>query len=179
MKTEEKTLWKRLWRVSKYLYLKVMRTTGSPEYIARGAAIGIFVCFFFPVGFQTIPSLALAFLLKGAKIPAFLLTWLSNYATAVFFYPIQCYVGGFLTFNPISYQELMETLKTVLTEMKEMSFGSLFQLGWELTAAFLAGGLFFGLLTAIPGYFLIVKLVRKYQEHRKIRRRNIRKKILS
>ncbi len=167
MKISINSLKDRIWRFSKYFYFKIMRGTGTPEYIGRGAAVGIFSCFFFPIGAQTIPALVLAFLVKGGKIPAMLLTWLSNYATAVIFYPIQCYVGSYLIFNPISYAELTAQMKTVLSEMKELNFETLFELGWELTLAFLAGGLFFGIICAIPGYFITVKLARKFQERRK------------
>ncbi len=177
MKIDKKNLWKRALRFSKYFYLKIMRTTGSPEYIARGVAIGIFICFFLPVCFQTIPALLLAFLLKGAKIPAMLLTWLSNYATAVVVYPIQCYIGSFLIFNPISYSELAEQLKIVFQEMKEMNFDTLLELGWQLIAAFLAGGLLFGVLAAIPGYFITIRLVRKFKERRKAKRRKRRNEL--
>ena len=51
--TQRKSGWlNRSRRIVKYYYLKVMRNSGSPEYIARGAALGIFIGFAIPIGFQ-------------------------------------------------------------------------------------------------------------------------------
>ncbi|MBS1371060.1 MAG: DUF2062 domain-containing protein [Lentisphaeria bacterium] len=154
-------------RIVKYYYLRVMRNSGSPEYIARGVAIGIFVGFFFPIGFQSVPAILLAFLLKGAKIPAFILTFHSNYVTSFFFYPIQCCVGSFLIFNPIRWQVLTERLRNLLDRQ---TLDALFELGTPLVLSFFAGGLFFGILTAVPGYYLTVRLVVRFRERRMKRR---------
>lgn len=74
--TQRKSGWlNRSRRIVKYYYLKVMRNSGSPEYIARGAALGIFIGFAVPIGFQIAAAVPLAFMLKGAKIPAVVLTF--------------------------------------------------------------------------------------------------------
>ncbi len=171
MRNGGKSLWRRLKNFLKLLYYKVMRTSGTPEYIARGVAVGIFISFFMPNMFQTIPALALAFLIRGAKIPAMLITWISNWWTAVFIYPVQCYIGSILVFHPLSYEEIAERTRQAFLDMKTMDFEQFWQLGRELTAAFLAGGLVFGVAAAVPGYFLSLKLVRKYRALREERRK--------
>ena len=147
----------------RFYYLKVMRNNGSPEYIARGVAVGIFIGFFLPIGFQSLPAIGLAWLLRGAKIPAFLLTFHSNYVTSFFFYPIQCYVGSWLLFNPLRWRMLTEKLHHLVNEP---SLGAFLELGTPLVLSFFAGGLFFGVLTAIPGYRLTVRLVIRFREQR-------------
>ncbi len=172
MRCDRSTLMGKIRKFAKFFYFKIMRTSGSPEYIARGVAAGIFISFFMPNMFQTIPALLLAFLVRGAKIPAMLATWLSNWGTAVVIYPIQCYVGSLLIFSPMSYREVAENVKQAFHGMKEMDFEQFRQLGQELTVAFLAGGLLFGIAAAIPCYFLTLKLVREFQERRKARKKN-------
>ena len=154
-------------RSIRFYYLKIMRNSGSPEYIARGVAVGIFIGFFLPIGVQSLPAIALAWLLKGAKIPAFLLTFHSNYVTSFFFYPIQCYVGSWLLFNPLRWRMLTEKLHHLVSAPSLEAF---FELGTPLVLSFFAGGLFFGVLAAIPGYRLTIHLVIRFREERAKRR---------
>ena len=154
-------------RSIRFYYLKIMRNSGSPEYIARGVAVGIFIGFFLPIGVQSLPAIALAWLLKGAKIPAFLLTFHSNYVTSFFFYPVQCYVGSWLLLNPLRWRVLTEKLHSLV---EEPSLAAFFELGTPLVLSFFAGGLFFGVLTAIPGYRLTVRLVFRFRAERAKRR---------
>lgn len=78
-------------------------------YCAR-SRVGIFIGFAVPIGFQIAAAVPLAFLLKGAKIPAVVLTFISNYATVLVIYPLQCYIGGFLIFRPFRWAVLVEKL---------------------------------------------------------------------
>ncbi|MDR0931600.1 MAG: DUF2062 domain-containing protein [Victivallales bacterium] len=159
----------KFWRCAKYYYFKVMHQSGSPEYIARGAAIGVFVGFFLPIGTQSIPAILLAFLFKGAKIPAFIMTFHSNYVTSFLFYPIQCYVGSYLIFNPLSWQTLSDNLRNLL---EQQTLDALFLLGTPLIVSFFAGGLFFGILVSVPIYYLTIHLVIKFRARREKRRIN-------
>ena len=61
------------------LYLKIVREKASPEYIARGWAIGMFYGCLIPFGFQLICSIPTAFLLKGSKIGASVGTLITNH----------------------------------------------------------------------------------------------------
>ena len=143
--TQRKSGWlNRSRRIVKYYYLKVMRNSGSPEYIARGAALGIFIGFAIPIGFQIAAAVPLAFLLKGAKIPAVVLTFIRNYATV-----------------------LVEKLHGLL---EERTLASLMELGTPIILSFFAGGLLFGILTAVPGYYLTLRLVAGFRRRRAERR---------
>jgi len=71
--TQRKSGWlNRSRRIVKYYYLKVMRNSGSPEYIARGAALGIFIGFAIPIGFQIAaagpPALHIATTASAARV---------------------------------------------------------------------------------------------------------------
>ena len=63
------------------LYSKIVREKASPEYIARGWAIGMFYGCFAPMGTQLLLSIPTAFLLRGSKIGATLGTFLTNHFT--------------------------------------------------------------------------------------------------
>jgi len=163
-KTKERHGWIAYgWRVASYYYWKVIRNSGSPEYIARGAAVGMFVGFFIPMGFQIVAAIPLAFLFKGAKIPAVVLTFISNYVTSLVIYPVQCYVGSYLIFNPLHWADLVEKMKNLL---EQQTLDSLTALGTQVVLSFFAGGLLFGILFSVPCYWVTLHLVVRYRRRR-------------
>ncbi len=158
---------KLLRRTIKYYYWKVIRNNGSPEYIARGAALGVFISFFVPIGLQIVAAVPLAFLFRAARIPTIVLTFVSNYATVLVFYPVQCYLGSYLIFNPIHWGELSEKLDSLLAERTLESF---YSLGAPLIVSFFAGGILLGVITALPTYWGTLRLVIRYRRRREKKR---------
>ena len=151
------------------LYFKLMRNPGTPESVGRGVAVGLFSAFITPLG-QMPLALLLALPLRGAKGAAVLSTWVTNPLNMPVVYPVQCYLGSFIIGDPLSY-ELVKQL--VLNALHNPSMETWWSLGGELVASFLAGGMLFGLLSAVPGYFLTIEMVRRYRA-RKIKRKEAR-----
>lgn len=146
------------------LYLKIVREKASPEYIARGWAIGMFYGCLIPFGFQLICSIPTAFLLKGSKIGASVGTLITNHFSVFIIYPLQCYAGLLLMGRNRSLAELKEIMAKVI---HASSYEALLGIGTELVAAFFIGG---ALLTAVMTpitYFLVKTLVVKYRAKRK------------
>ena len=77
-----------------WLYRKIVHEKASPEYIARGWAIGMFYGCLIPFGLQLAFSIPTSFILKGSKIGATLGTLITNHVTIFFIYPVQCLVGN-------------------------------------------------------------------------------------
>ena len=149
------------------LYLKIVREKASPEYIARGWAIGMFYGCLIPFGFQLICSIPTAFLLKGSKIGASVGTLITNHFSVFIIYPLQCYAGLLLMGRNRSLAELKEIMAKVI---HASSYEALLGIGTELVAAFFIGG---ALLTAVMTpitYFLVKTLVVKYRAKRKASR---------
>lgn len=154
----------------------MLRHPGTPESIGRGVATGFFTAFFIPFGIQMPAALALTFPMRAARLVALLSTWLSNPFTIPFLYPLQCYVGGCILRRPSSYPEVKHMLSGIISDP---SLKSLATLGAELLTAFLVGGLLFGTVAALAGYYTTVPLVKRHrvikmQRHqaRAIRRMN-------
>ena len=153
-----------MWKKTLYkLYLKVVKAEGSPESIARGVAIGLTVGLVLPVGFQTIPVLVLAFLLKANKVLSWTFTCISNPASMFILYPFQCWVGSILVFKPLS----LETFSSRFSVLAEASswgekFRALGELGVDVMVPFFAGGIFFALVCAPAGYLISHRLVLAY-----------------
>ncbi len=145
------------------LYLKIVKAEGSPESIARGVAVGLTIGLVLPVGFQTLPALALAFLLKANKVLSWTFTCISNPASMFILYPFQCWVGSYLVFNPLS----MSSFSSRFSSLAEAStlgetFRALGSLGLDVMIPFFAGGIFFALICAPAGYVISYRLVVAY-----------------
>ncbi len=145
------------------LYIKIVREKASPEYIARGWAIGMFFGCISPFGFQLILSIPTAFFMKGSKIGSIAGTFITNHVTIFFIYPAQCYLGAKLMNLPISFEAITQAMKNVL---KEQSYDSLMQIGGELVAAFFIGGAIMAITFTPITYFIVKNLVIKYRQRR-------------
>lgn len=124
----------------KYLVLcaKMVREQATPEFIARGWAIGMFYGCAIPFGFQLILSIPTAFLLKGSKIGSVVGTLLTNHFSIWIIYPVQCVIGNRLIGGRISWGQIREAMNALI---REQSYGKLFSLGGELVVSFFVGGL--------------------------------------
>ncbi|MFA7183724.1 MAG: DUF2062 domain-containing protein [Victivallales bacterium] len=149
-----------------YIYVKLVKQRGAPDYIARGVAIGFLVGLVIPFGFQIPVAIALAFIFHGAKIPAFACTWVTNHFTIFLIYPVQCWIGSYLIGNPLKFSKVEQQLENVVNEK---TWESLKALGGQLVASFFAGGFLFGIILAVPGYFISLYLVKKYRTYRELK----------
>ncbi len=152
-------------------YLKLVNHEGSPDYTARGVAIGLFACFFAPTFTQVITALALAYLFRGNKILAVALTFITNPYTSPVLCPFQCWVGSVALGAPITYAEIAHTFQSILsahTMADLLIIGK--ELGKEYLIPFIVGGALLGVVSGVIGYFVTLWLVAIYRRRRKLRR---------
>ena len=84
---------RRSWR---YFYLRFLRLRGTPGYIARGLACGVFAGCFPLFGLQTLIGVSLAVIFRGHKLTAAAGTWISNPLTYVPIFAFNYKVGELL-----------------------------------------------------------------------------------
>ena len=142
------------------LYRKIVLEQASPEYIARGWAIGMFFGCLLPFGVQLLFSIPAAFILRGSKIGATVGTFITNHFTIFVIYPLQCYFGAFLIGKPLSYSAISEAMSGVI---EKQNWDSLLALGWDIVIAFFVGGALIALFFTPITYFLIKSIVKKYR----------------
>jgi uncharacterized protein (DUF2062 family) len=149
----------------RFLYFKMVREKASPEYIARGWAIGMFWGLAAPLGAQLFFSIPCAFLLKGSKIGAVLGTFpITNLISVIFIYPAQCWIGNRILGGNLTLDAVKDTLKHILHEPSLRTLLQALQdLSWDMLFAFLAGGVLFGLIVAIPTYYGVLALVKRHR----------------
>jgi len=132
-----------LQRTVRYLYLRLIRIRSSPQEIARGLAIGVFVGITPFIGIHMILAVALAVLLKGNKFMALLGTWVGNPLTFSFIFFLDYKVGRWILGGGPG------TLKLSSTHPLDI-----LHLSWKLLFPRSVGGLVIGLTSAILAYFL-------------------------
>lgn len=152
----------------KWLYRKIVLQEGSPESVARGAAIGLFTGFVIPIGFQTFVVFPLAFLFRANKILSFVFTMVTNPYTVFFIYPLQCYIGSLILMRPMSMGDIEIRLRCIL---REQTFQSLMNLGGDVAGPFLAGGALLGIVSAPIGYFASYGMIQRYRQRKEARLR--------
>ena len=153
-------------RLMRYYYHKAVREKGSPEYIARGWAIGMFIGFAVPFGLQLLISIPLSFLLKGSKLGAAAGTLATNHFTIFVIYPFQTWLGSRLAGNPLSFSEISAKLEQVF---KNQDYATLFSLGKTLIVAFFIGGFLLAFISTPICYWLVKYLVVQYRNNREKR----------
>ena len=134
---------------------KMLRDRMSPNRVAAGWAIGMFIGCSVPFGFQLVVSVPAAVLTKTSKIGATLGTFVTNPVTIFFIYPAQTWAVNRLLFGgSLTFQRLMDM---------EWTWHSVRRLGAEAMVSFFLGGLALGMIFSPITYFLVRRLVLRYR----------------
>ena len=145
------------------LYSKMLHEKASPEFIARGWAIGVFYGCVLPFGVQLLFSIPTAILLRASKFGAATGTFISNHFTIFIIYPLQCYLGARIINKPISYGGIKVALRKVISEQSYEAFSALSS---ELCLAFLIGGVVFAMILTPITYTLVLQMVTRHRNKR-------------
>ena len=146
-----------------WLYSKIVKGSGTPQYIARGWAIGAFIGSVVPIFCQLVISIPLSFLLRGSKIGATLGTFHTNPVTVVFIYPVQCWVGNRIIGGTLSWEDLVGATRGLVVHHTYHEF---LQLGAEVIASFFAGGLLMAAILTPSVYVAVLLMVKRYRSFR-------------
>lgn len=146
-------MWRRfgLVRQLKLNLIKFIRLHGTPDDIARGMALGIFIGMTPTMGFQMPIAVFFAMLLKENKLASALGVWITNPLTAPFIYALE-YESGRLLFGlpPFKLPEEL-TLATMKT------------LGGEVLVPLCVASLIYGVVCGALAYALTLRLVPSFK----------------
>ncbi|MCX7704228.1 MAG: DUF2062 domain-containing protein [Planctomycetota bacterium] len=154
----------------KRFFVKLFELNDTPERIAWGVAIGTFIGMTPTVGIQMTVAVLVATLLRGNRLAAVAMVWISNPLTIVPIYWIDYVVGALILRVPL--------LKWAdIAKVVDLKSSGMFEQFWEfiknlasltvdaLPAMFL-GGAVLGVLLAIPAYYITLKMGRRYKKQR-------------
>ncbi len=140
------------------LRARILREKASPEFIAKGWAIGMFYGCSIPFGFQLLLSIPTAIIMKGSKVGATVGTFVTNHFTIFLIYPVQCWMGNRLLGGNLSYANIRHALHDVVAEQ---SWEAVLQVSGDLLEAFFLGGLVFAAVFTPLTYFGVRAYVRR------------------
>jgi len=160
---------KRYWQKTIIYCRKLFRQEGSPESIARGAALGLLAAFLIPIGLHTVSILLFGFIFRCNKITAMGITFLiSNEITIPLIYPLQCLLGSYVILDALSLHHIKTMLVTLFAEF---SWAELVSAARDIGVPYLVGGSIVSCIIVPPGYYLVLGGVRKMRARREARRR--------
>ena len=154
----------------KLQFLRFARLSGSPDDIAKGMALGIFIGMTPTFGFQMAIAIFCAWLLRENKLAAAVGVWITNPLTAPFIYALEYETGRVLL--------SMERLHLPGT----LSFAALRSLGWQVVVPLCFGSLLYALVSGALAYSLTLRMIpllrnwriprwpRRHWKHRKRQR---------
>jgi uncharacterized protein (DUF2062 family) len=144
----KKSRWRWIRQVRSFSW-RILHVRGTPQYIARGLAAGVFAGLFPLFGLQTLVGVALATLLKGNKLVAAAGTWISNPLTYIPILLFNFRIGRWL----LDYDSLAFTTEAIADWQTFLAVGT------EFIVALFAGCFIVGLFCAIASYFLCIPLI--------------------
>ena len=133
---------------------QMVRDPMSPERVAAGWALGMFIGCSIPFGLQLVVSVPLSFLLKVSKIGATVGTLITNPVSIFFIYPAQTWV----MYNILFGNREMGELPTEWTRESVMA------LSGPVIISFFLGGLALALILSPITYFVVKRIVIRYRK---------------
>ncbi len=147
--------WQRFgfFRQFKLHLIRLARIKSSPDAVARGVALGVFIGFTPFFGFHILIALLFAVILQQNKIATFVGVWVTNPLTAPFIYALEYEIGRMLLGKPPL---------GILMFNRELTWNTALQLGLPLGL----GSVVLGLPLALISYALTLRLIPWLRQYR-------------
>lgn len=152
---------------------KLLQLDDTPESIALGAAVGMFIAWTPTVGIQMVVVILLALVIPMNRLAALIVIYISNPLTMIPMYYLEYLIGlQILGDQGMNYDEFLVFFNEILEIANRETFWTatkvfLEQLGYPVLKALIVGGTILGIVTAIPTYPLTLKWVKGYRESRR------------
>lgn len=159
-----------------FIKYRILHVNDSPNRIAMGVAIGLFVGWTPLIGLHTLIVLPLAVIMRANKPVALVCVWVTNIFTAMPIYYFNCLIGRFLFGTKGGEQELIRReihglLKNILSFSDIGAFlyrADFWDKFWKLIVNIRAelwlGSLTVGTIVSVIAYFTFYYLITWYQK---------------
>lgn len=167
-----------------FLYRKIVRRllqiNDTPESIALGASVGMFIAMTPTVGLQMLIMIIVGTVIRANRLAGCVMVYISNPFTLIPIYWLDYWVGSkVLGLELVSRQRFTQQLESYLASIDSEKLAHGFFVGlWNATTEFfevqwdsivwpsLVGGSLLGLVCAIPVYPLTLRGLRAHQRRR-------------
>lgn len=146
----------------------ILKAQGSPESIARGGAMGMWVALTPTVGVQMAAVVGLAVPLRANVPVAIAMVWISNPITVVPLYFAFYWLGSLLLGTPgQSYMAVAGSMRDAFEMVPtEGLLAALSKLGSEVLWPMTVGSLVIASAAAVPTYHILLRLARRRLERK-------------
>ena len=150
---------------------RLLQLDGTPESIALGTAIGLFVAMTPTVGIQMIIILLVSMVIPANRLAGLIMVYISNPLTLIPIYWLDYWVGlkclategkSFAQFE-LYWIELTEQASENADGWYQVSLELLRSIGNDVLGPLFVGGGVVGLLFGLPCYPVMLRLVRAYR----------------
>lgn len=161
------SLFRKLFRLPRYYFLRIKRLRGDPEYLARGFAFGIFIGILPLAPVQTIILVPLTILLRISTLSAFIAGIIvSNPLTFIPQYYFTWKIGNAVLPGWVTWTEIENALRVIAEQGLLDGIAALSQLGIKAIAVIETGGALLGIPAGIISYFFARSFFRAVRERR-------------
>ncbi len=160
-------------------FRRILQLDDTPESIARGTALGIFIAMTPTVGIQMILVAVVHTLCKANRIAGLIMVYISNPLTMIPIYWVD-YAVGWLVLRPFvelewhGYEHFSSIFDLGETEglggATREFMGRLVEVGTDVAGPLFLGGLVVGTICALPSYPITLGMVRRTRSKLKERR---------
>ncbi|NJM58284.1 MAG: DUF2062 domain-containing protein [Synechococcales cyanobacterium RU_4_20] len=147
----------------RYFYYRFVRLHSSPDYLARGLAIGVFAGFLPFFGLQVVLSVAIASLLRGHRVVAAAATWISNPLTYIPLYSLAFRLGCWV----LGRETIVFNTDIIYNS------GAVLALGKEFAITLLTGCVLMGVSFSVLSYFAALYLLKRSRRRGALRRHSV------
>jgi uncharacterized protein (DUF2062 family) len=160
---------KGLVRPFEYIWLRLKRRPGTPEYIAKGFAIGMLLSFTPFIGIHFIGAIALAWIFRADAIASALASLIiSAPVTFGIIFPLTYRVGkAVMNIAPRFHKTQLDSFEELSSKMWPItSWDHFVQLFWDMFLPMTIGGFVIGIPVAMGCYYVVRKAVIVFKEQR-------------
>lgn len=167
-------------RAAQYVKHRLRRLPDTPEKISRGIWAGVFVCFTPLYGLHFVTAAIIAKLMRGNILASLLATFFGNFFTFPIIAAVSLRLGHWMLgerYRPQSWHYLWDEITGALGELwrniralftaADAHWGHLKMFYDEIFFPYLVGGIIPGIIAATVCYYLVLPLIRAYQNRRR------------
>jgi uncharacterized protein (DUF2062 family) len=154
-------------RTAKYYFIRLKRLRGTPQSLARGAAIGAAIAITPTLPLHTIMIIPTTLILRVSTIAAMITgAIISNPLTFVPQYWLAWWIGNLIFPDRLSWSRLKTVLHTLLEEGLIDSLHTLSKLSADALLVLSAGGIILAIIFGFSTYFIAFNFFLKIQQKR-------------
>ena len=155
---------------------RLLQINDTPESIALGTAVGLFLAMTPTVGIQMILMIIVGTVIRANRLAGIIMVYISNPFTLIPIYWADYWIGAKLLGKELmAHSDFEDAFEGFILQLDSVglwqaSTGLAETLGWGIVMPMFLGGAVFGLVLGIPTYPLTLRMVRGHhrrKEHRK------------